>query len=322
MKRALTGRKRSPGAWLCAAALLAAAPVSAGSDDLTTTAVKRFFLASVDQRCHLLQPAAAMAVTAGYLQARNASIRANGNLNALGPWLDQARTAAHAIACDAPQLRAQATAAQDAYRAYVTQMHINLPGSQATWTGTRAFGDNADWRLAQYQSSSGGDAVLGLYGTLSDPRFVVMAHFADGATPYSARLLVRDSQVVQHGLINRQDFAVTDTVPFGFGGNTTISFMARDSEAVQARLRPEVKTNIAGFSVRGDYVGTQGPVDAIRFDFPTTAWRAMAPLDPREDVVVAFDFRDGTRYVRFEVGDFLTGLSYVNLPSPYGGKIG
>ena len=81
---------------------LVALPVQAGPDSLTETAVKRFFLASVDDRCHRLDAAAAMAVKAGYIQARNASIRAHGNMDALNPYLARAGEVANAIACDAP----------------------------------------------------------------------------------------------------------------------------------------------------------------------------------------------------------------------------
>jgi hypothetical protein len=307
------GRKK---AWLMAMAACVLAPVtvSAGPDTLTETAVKRYFLAQADVRCHLLTPAAAMAVTAGYLQARNTAIRSQGTMGMLSPWLDQARAAAANAPCDAPELKAAAQAAQDAYRGFVVQNRLDL----GAWSGNRTYPEKSAWRLAQYQSSDDADAVLGLYGTLSDARFVVMAHFADGARPYAARLLVRNAALVDAGLINRAPRAVTRTAPIGFTPATTLGFGARDSADVDVALRPEVRSNIAGFSASGDYVGKSATAEAVRFDLPTTAWRAMAPLDPREDVVVEFDCDDGPRYMRFEVGDFLTGLSFVRLPSPYG----
>ena len=163
--------------------------------------------------------------------------------------------------------------------------------------------------------------MLGLYGTLADARFVVMAHFTDGARPYAARLLVRNAGLVDAGLINRAPRTITQTAPIGFTPATTLSFGARDSADVDIALHPDVRSNVAGFSATGDYVGKSATSDAVRFDLPTTAWRAMAPLDPREDVVIAFDCDDGPRYMRFEVGDFLTGLSFVRLPSPYGQKL-
>ncbi|MEI9904016.1 MAG: hypothetical protein WDN06_08550 [Asticcacaulis sp.] len=148
-----------------------------------------------------------------------------------------------------------------------------------------------------------------------------MAHFADGARPYSARLLLRDPDVVASGMINPAAYAVSDTAPAGFGGGT-LAFPARAMNDVTAVLAPTVRANALGFSATGDYVGAQsGAQDAVRFDFSTRAYPAIARLDPREDMVVEFDFSDGPRYMRFEVGDFITGLSYVGLPSPYSGKL-
>lgn len=305
--------------WLSAAAFacVCAAPVSAGSDDLTTTAVKRFFLARADARCHLLSAPTAMVVSGGYVQARNALIRATGGMAVLNTYLDQARNAADAIACDAPQLKAQANAASDAYRTYSMQMHLTLTGAHSTWLGERSFAERDMWRLVQYQNSAAGDAAIGLYGTLENSRFTVMTHFSDGAEPYAARLLVRNADIVTTGLINVAPHGLSQDAPFGFSGDSALTFLARDSSTTSIVLKPHINTNSAGFSLGGDYIGAQPPVEARRFDFPTRAWRAIAQLDPREDIVVAFDFRDGTRYARFEIGDFITGLSYVRMPSPY-----
>jgi len=306
-------------AWLMAMTVAVLAPVcvSASPDSLTETAVNRYFLAQADARCHLLTPAAAMAVTAGYLQVRNTAIRADGTMGRLMPWLEQARAAAANTPCDAPELKSAAARAQDAYHGFVVQTRLDL----GNWSGNRAYPDKSTWRLAQYQSTAGADAVLGLYGPLDKARFVVMARFADGARPYSARLLVRNAGLVGTGLINRAPHEITTTAPVGFTPAATIGFMARDSADVEVALRPEIHGNDAGFSLTGNYVGKTMVDDAVRFDLPTAAWRAMAPLDPREDVVVEFDCDDGPRYLRFEVGDFLTGLTFVRLPSPYGQPI-
>lgn len=306
-------------AWLAAltVALVAPACVCAAPDGVTEAAVKRYFLARADARCHVLTPETAMAVGAGYVQARNASIRQTGSMASLAPWLEQARAAADTVRCDAPQLLAVAGQAEDAYRSFVTRMRLDLPGNTASWTGIRTYGQTTQWRLAQYQSTPSAEAALGLYGPLADARFVVMARFSDGARPYSARLLVRNPEVATTGVINTAPRDVTTTAPVGFTPGATLSFMARNSADVDVLLKPKLNSNQAGLSVMGGYVGTNDTVSAVRFDLPTAAWRAMAALDPREDVVVAFDCRDGTRYMRFETGDFLTGLSFIRLPSPW-----
>jgi hypothetical protein len=302
---------------LVVAAILCALPAGAGPDDATTSAVKRYFLAEANARCNLLDGATAMAVTSGYVQARNALIRSTGGMQGLAPYLSQARAAAHSVACDAPQLLSEAQAAANAYRAFASQPRLNLPGARAEWIGMRAHGDEAAWRLAQYQSNADADLALGLYGTLSDNRFTVMADFHDGETPYAARLIVRDPGMAPTGLIGHPSQGLGDTVPLGFGAGV-LTFLASDSQETEALIKPHVKVNLLGVSASGDHVDAQGLVAVKRFDFPSRAWRAIAPLDPREDIVIAFDFRAGTRYARFEVGDFITGLGYVRMPSVYG----
>ncbi len=169
----------------------------------------------------------------------------------------------------------------------------------------------------QYQNTASGDVALGIYGRLDQNSFSVMAHFKDGARPYSARILVRDPGVVSIGLINPQPFGLTAQRPAGID-DSALSFMASNLSETRVVMQAPVRANMAGFSLTGAYVGTQTPEESLRFDFPTRAYIAIARLDPREDIVVEFDCQDGPRYARFEVGDFITGLTYVALPSPYG----
>ncbi len=299
---------------------LAVPPAGAqGVDAVIVTAARRYFLSLADARCHLLDPATAQALKGGYVQARNAAIRAGHDMSALSPYLAAAGGAARRVDCGAPQLASEAAVARSAFGAFAATPRLDLPGSRAAWHGDRTQGGTAMWRLVQYQKSDAVTAAFGLYGPLDDNRLAVMVSFADGAKPYSARLLLRDPDTASVGMINAAAYAVTAAPPPGFGDDID-SFPARAMREVTAPLAPVVKANFAGFSASGDYVGQQvGPQDALRFDFSTRAYPAIARLDPREDMVIEFDFSDGPRYMRFEVGDFITGLSYVGLPSPYGG---
>ena len=47
------------------------------------------------------------------------------------------------------------------------------------------------------------------------------------------------------------------------------------------------------------------------FRFPVEAERALAELDPREAVVVEFQFGDGVRLADVEVGDFAAGQAFL-----------
>ncbi|WP_245531352.1 hypothetical protein [Asticcacaulis biprosthecium] len=300
---------------LMAAAAFALAPTAMAEGDIAAVAVKRYFLKEVNARCHLLDAPAARALAAGYVQARNSVLRAGHDMSALSPWLAKARSAAAAAPCDAPEVTAEAELARGGFRRFLAQTSLDLPTGRTAWTGTRAHGSEARWRLVQYQNAPGIDAALGLYGAVDRYSFAVMASFKDGARPYSARLLVRDTSRVAVGLINPAAYDVSRDAPMGLSEAGALSFMARATRTTQAHLAPHVKVNSAGFSLTGKYVGDQSPVEAVRFDFPSRAFPAIGMLDPREDIVVVFECDDGPRYVRFEVGDFVTGLTWINLPS-------
>ena len=294
-----------------------AAPAVAQTDGLAAQIERRYFFVTVNDRCHLLTAPATMALKAGYVQARNTALRAGRDMTILGPILDDARNAGAAVACDAPQVTSAMAQAQSALRTYQVQMRLDLPGSRAKWTGTRTDQDTAEWRLVQYQNSTQADFAFGLYGTLAQNSLSVNAHFADGAHPYAARLLVRNPNVWTAGVINPSAYEPSRQRPLGFGDAAATAFPAYGETDVSTLMKPVVKVNFAGFALGGRYVGAQAPVDAQRFDFPKAAILAMARLDPREDVVVEFDCDDGPRYARFEVGDFIPGMAFISLPSPY-----
>ncbi len=317
-------KPRRPGWAFAALALLGAAGPSLAqtSDPLTQAVEKRYFFTLVNDRCHLLNAPATTALKAGFVQARNAAIRSGRDMTALAPALDQARAAAAATDCRAPQVIAEMGNAQSALRTFVTQMRLDLPGSRANWSGTRADQDVSQWRLVQYQNTASADLAFGLYGTVAHNSLSVMAHFADGAQPYAARILVRDPDHMASGLIDTATPGIMARMPWGFGDMTSLSFMAYGQSDVTAMLQPDMKVNFAGFTPGGRYVGAQAPVDAQRFDFPKAAILAMARLDPREDVVIEFECPDGPRYARFEIGDVITGVAYISLPSPYTHSVG
>jgi hypothetical protein len=310
---------------LCAAALPALCALAASApgviadpsaDAITATTVSRYFLIQADARCHALPADAATALKAGYLQARNTALRSGHSMADLSPWLERARDAAAHAPCDDARLTAQFSDAASAYRRFIVQSRLDLPGDRADWRVDRSYGDAQNWRLVQYQATPDAELAFGIYGALDAPRFTVMAHFSDGQTPYAARLLLRDAGQVSAGRIEGGAPGVTMTPPPGFG-EASLAFMARNAATLSAVLHPAPATNMAGFTLTGEHAGVAKAETAIRFDFPSRAWPAIAHLDPREDMVVEFDFDSGPRYVRFEVGDFIPGLIYVTLPQPY-----
>jgi hypothetical protein len=303
------------------AALIGGSLMAYDLDPITNTAMKRLFVAKMDQKCAYFTPEAAMALKAGFVQTRNEALRSGHSMADLSYFLTQARSAADTANCASAPIQAEAQNVRDSYTKFVTQARLSLPGERARWEASRSNEKALDWRMVQYQSGPKGDVAMGLYGPLAAPSLVVMARFSDAKRPVSARLLLRNPNVAATGLINRAAFDISPNRPFGSSDVSDLSFNARAISETQIYLKPHVKTNDFGMSLTGDYIGKQSPETAMRFDFPTRAFVAIAALDPREDIVVAFDFDDGPRYVRFEVGDFITGLAYVALPSPYGERL-
>jgi hypothetical protein len=298
-------------------ACISAPLVAQTADDYTLPVVKRYFMVQADARCHLLDGATSQALKAGYLQARNDALRAGLTMDYLAPWLEKAKTAAYQADCDAPSLMAEVNTAEGGFRRFIAVPHLEFNSGRTQWLANRAYGDDKVWRLVQFQNIDQVDMAFGLYGGLHQNSFSLMAKFKDGLHPYSARLLVRNTDIVTTGVINRAPYGLSDTLPVGFAEYSSLGFIASGKSDVTVDLHPGVKTNLAGFTLTGNYIGAQGPEDALRFDFPSRAWLAIAKLDPREDIVVEFSTEDGPRYARFEVGDFVTGLSYVALPAPY-----
>jgi hypothetical protein len=304
----------SAAVWLAA---LAGPLVAQTADNYTLPVVKRYFMVQADARCHLLDEATSRALKAGYLQARNDALRAGLSMSYLSPWLARARDAAARTACDSPQLTTEVETAKNGFRRYMAVPHLDLNSGRADWAADRAYGDDVVWRLVQYQNTDKADMALGVFGSLHTNSFSLMAHFKDGTHPYAARLMVRNTDMMPTGLIDRTPYDLTRQMPRGFSDVGSLSFMASNMSDLQADLHSGVKTNMAGFTVTGQYAGTRPTEDAIRFDFPSRAWIAIAKLDPREDIVVEFSTDEGPVYGRFEVGDFVTGLTYVALPSAY-----
>lgn len=308
-----------------ALAVLMALGVSAGSlmayalDPITDTAMKRLFISRMNARCHYFSAETDMALKAGFLQARNEALRSGHPMSELGTHLEFARNAAQNAACDTAAIVSEAQGVSDSYRKFIMQTHLELQGERSVWQATRANESVTQWRLVQYQRNDDQNFAIGLYGTMTAPRFMVMSQFADQKRPISARLLVRNADIASIGVINRSPFALSPTRPQGSSELSDQSFVAQGMEVIDVYLRPHQKTNDLGYSLTGEYVGDQSPTPAIAYSFPTKAFVAIARLDPREDVVVEYMFDDGPRYVRFEIGDMMTGLVYATLPSAYGG---
>ncbi len=300
-----------------ALAIMLTATTAAAEPVSLETLTRRQFISSANARCHWFDGPTLLALKAGLLQNRNAALNHGVAPATVYATIDHARAAAARADCNNPALVQEVETLRGAYRGFVAQNRLTLRGVRSEWLADRTEQSLSKWRLVQYQQTGDVAMGFGLYGTLKGQTLSVMAQFR-GETPYAARLIVRDP-AHRSGLINRDALAVSAQMPKGMSP-FDLSFSASGRRNTQIALKNAPRVNLAGFTVDGKFAGHAEKRDTLRFDFPMSATVAIGKLDPREDIVVAFDFNSGTQYARFEAGDFVPGLVFATLPSPYGVK--
>ena len=275
------------------AAALAAAPgqVLAGPTDLF---LERTLMSAANARCGLFAPDVAAGLAAGAAQARGAVLRAGTDTRAIQALEQRARIEAARIDCRDPRLTGAAARVRDAFSVYARMARITYPGQVADWRADRGEGRAARWRLAQTSRFGADRMTFGLAGREGVSALVAVTTFADGAAPFSARLILRDP-----GRTNGPYLSL------GTGGalsgklpprSATKGFLAEARSPASADLLPrDVKTGWA-------------------FRFPAAAERELAALDPREAVAVEFLFPgEQVRTAYLEVGDFAAGQAFLKL---------
>jgi hypothetical protein len=171
------------------------------------------------------------------------------------------------------------------------------PGDTADWRADRGTGRAARWRLSQ-ESRFGADRMtFGLAGRDGANGLMAVATFADGGTPYAARLVLRDSgrTLGPYLVVTGRPAPLSAKLP---PRAATLSYLAETRGPATAELLP--KTVETGWAFR----------------FPVAAAQALVDLDPREAIAVEFLFpgeRVRTAYV--EVGDFAAGRAFLRIAS-------
>lgn len=291
-------RRRSASRWMGIwAVALAAMPAAAAAGPLDLY-VERTAMTAADARCGLFGASLRAALDAGRLQARNAAVRAGATSEILARADRQAIAAAGQAACDSETVRAAADHVRAAFDGFAQVRRMTYPGERADWRADRtAGGEQHRWRLAQDADFDGGRMVFGLAGRDGRPVLLALASFADGRTPYAARLAVRDAQRAGRpylGMAGGGDLAGRLPPP---ASRRTFAAEARSRAGLD--LMPETMTS--GWAFR----------------FPAEAAATLAELDPREAVAVEFLFSDGTpvRRAYVEVGDFAAGRAFLQMAS-------
>jgi hypothetical protein len=157
-------------------------------------------------------------------------------------------------------------------------------------------GRTARWRLSQSADFGSNRMIFGLAGREGASALVAVASFADKATPYSARLVMRD------------------------GGRTMGPYLdARTRQPLSGKIPPAAATRSYIAEARSgaeDELLPKGHASGWAFRFPAHAVQALAELDPREAVRVEFMMPgERVRVAYVEVGDFAAGRAFLQVAS-------
>lgn len=276
-----------------AGAVLMAAPAVAVAGPLDLY-VERTAMAAADARCDLFDPALRAALDAGRAQSRNAALRAGATASQISQAESRAVQAGASANCAAPGVQAAADHVRQAFDGFGKVRRAVYPGMAAEWRADRSSSpDVHTWRLVQDGQMTRGRMVFGLAGRDSRPVLLTLASFADGATPYAARLVFRDE-------------TRASTPYIGAGSDLSRRLPPRGAlAAVPAEARSR-----AGLDLRPEDMGA-----GWAFRFPADAAARLARLDPREAVAVEFLFSSGApvRRAYVEVGDFAPGRAFIRL---------
>jgi len=260
---------------------------------------ERTVIIAANARCGLFSPEISAALAAAQAQARGAALRAGADPKALNALERRAHNLGWSSNCRSGELIAAAARVRSAFAGYARIQRIDYPGEIAGWRADRTGQGAIRWRLAQ-QSRFGDDQMtFGLAGRDALGVVIAVAEFADGETPYGARLLLRDYARSSGPYLDRlsgsgQDLPLERRLP----PRSALRVIAAEARSkAGADLLP--KSDGAGWAFR----------------FPAKAAQELAQLDPREAVAVEFLFAgDEVRRAYVEVGDFAAGKAFLTLP--------
>ncbi|MBS0331370.1 MAG: hypothetical protein JSS35_01260 [Proteobacteria bacterium] len=265
---------------------------------------ERAVMSAADQRCGLFAPDLAAALAAATAQARGASLRAGTSPDALGQMERNAQAKAAATDCRSPDLATAAARVKSAFAGYARMTRLTYAGDVAGWAADKNLGRAVRWSLAQETTFGADRMAFGLAGREGAQGLVASASFADGAQPYAARLVMRDSGRAPQAYLARWGAGATAGLPLA---QRLPPPLAQKGFAASARAPsdPELLPHLAN---------GKGATEGWAFRFPDAAAQELARLDPREAVAVDFMFSNGTtRRAYVEVGDFAAGRAFLNM---------
>jgi hypothetical protein len=284
---------------LCALALLGLSASAAKAESASELYYERAVMSAAGARCGLFSPEIAAALAGSEVQARNTARRAGVAPAVLDATLGRANARAAAAACQGADVKLAAERVRQAFKAYAGLRAMTFPGDLGAW---RAVRDQTmvytAWRLSQATSIGSDRVMFGLAGRQGQDAVMATAAFADGSTPYAARLVLRDparAPLPYIADLSGQAPLWARLPPT----NASRTILAQTREPAETTLLP------------------QGARAATAFRFPASAQAALSALDPREsvsvDFVIAGPSGDVVRRAFFEVGDFSAGVAFLRV---------
>jgi len=259
---------------------------------------ERTALIAAGERCRFFGADTANALAAAAAQAHSAALRAGADPKSLQILQAEARRHGGRADCAAPETQAAAARVRNAFVGFAKVTRLSYPGQVAGWRADRTETKDARWRLAQEARFGADRLTFGLAGQDSPGVLVAVAQFTDGATPYAARIVMRDRERTLGPYLDLRNTPTT-SLPLARrlpppGAVTTFA----------AQTRSPAGPDLLPKSATGGWA----------FRFPQAATQALAQLDPREAVAVEFLFpNEGVRRAYVEVGDFAAGRAFLQM---------
>jgi hypothetical protein len=246
-------------------------------------------------QCRLFDAGLTSALTAAQAQARTTALRAGASFEFLDRAAADARGQVAAMTCGSPRVQQAAQRARDAYRAYGGLQRMSFPGEVGARRADRAMPRNsASWRLSQNAFAGLDKVVFGLAGQNGAEAMTLSVSPAEGADPYAARLVVRDSARLPQAYVKPSGAPLSARTPVRAAARVILAEARAEADPA---LRP------------------LGSRSAVAFRFPAAAEQTLQGLDPREAVSVELLYPSGrgdlVRTAFIEVGDFNAGVAFL-----------
>jgi len=264
---------------------------------------ERAVMSDADRRCHLFTPELSAALGAAGAQAHGAALRSgmtNADLDRVG---QRAWAAAGSVPCNSRDIAVAADRVRTAFDGYSRLQTMSFGGDTSNWVADRAVSANfTRWQLSQAEPFGWDKLMFGIAGRGGQMALVAVASFSDGAQPYAARLVMRDTTRAPEPFLNIIRASTNGRLPLDARmppSGATRSWFPQDRQAADVSLLP------------------RGARSGVAFRFPPAASDAIARLDPRESIAIEYLFAspngggDVIRTAYVEVGDYAAGRAFL-----------